>query len=313
MKSQAVEIGQIRKFAPGTCSAENDSQPRSLRPCPGCGSREFTTALDSIKRCRRCKLCFVNPLGHFRGEHETEDYFLNDYLPLHLANRDNSLAERRAYLVDFQKHFSLPHRPRLLDVGCALGFMLQEAISAGWEAWGVETSKFAAEYASAHTGCTVNAGTLENAAFPSESFEVVTLMDVIEHVAEPRPLLSEIYRILRPGGGLFIVTPNFGSLFVRLYGLRAYGIWPDQHVVYFQPSTISRVLNAVGFRKVVAGTKDFYAENVKTLVRGEEKVASANIKSAFSSHRLLGRIRQLANALLMRIPVGDKLIVFAQK
>jgi 2-polyprenyl-3-methyl-5-hydroxy-6-metoxy-1,4-benzoquinol methylase len=52
-------------------------------------------------------------------------------------------------------------------------------------------------------------------------------LDVIEHVAEPRGLISEIPRVLRHGGGLFIVIPNFGSLFVRLCGLRVYGVWPD--------------------------------------------------------------------------------------
>jgi 2-polyprenyl-3-methyl-5-hydroxy-6-metoxy-1,4-benzoquinol methylase len=284
-----------------------------LRPCPLCGSQEFSSVFDPIKRCKACRLCFVNPLGPYRGENETEDYFLNDYLPLHLANRENSLVERRSYLSAIRRRFDVSARPRLLDVGCALGFMLHEAKAAGWDATGVETSEFAAKYATEHTGCTVHTGTVEDAALHSDSFDAVTLMDVIEHVAEPRTLLCEIYRILRPGGMLFIVTPNFGSLFVWLYGLRAYGVWPDQHVIYFQPSTMDRMLRDVGFKRVITGSKDFYAENLRQLLRRGTRSGSGNIKAAFSPQRSLGKMRNLVNHLLMFVPVGDKLIAFAQK
>src|SRR6266404_3696291 len=167
----------------------------TLRSCPLCGSRDFRPVFEPIKECRGCGLGLVNPLGDFRGENETEEYFLNEYLPLHLANRENSLAERRAHIAAIKRYFRLPEHPRHLDVGCALGSMLQEAKAAGWNPVGVETSEFAARYAGENTGCPVHAGTLERAAFPSESFDVVTLMDVIEHVPEPLQLTREIYRI----------------------------------------------------------------------------------------------------------------------
>jgi 2-polyprenyl-3-methyl-5-hydroxy-6-metoxy-1,4-benzoquinol methylase len=195
----------------------------SLRPCPLCGSQLFRQVFEPIKKCRGCGLCLVNPLGEFRGENETEEYFLNDYLPLQLTNRENSLAERRAHIAAINRYFRLPGHPRHLDVGCALGSMLQEAKAAGWDPMGIETSEFAAKYAAEHTGCPVYAGTLQKAAFPSGSFDVVTLMDVIEHVPEPFELIGEIYRVLRPGGVVFIVTPNFASFFVWLYGPKS--IW----------------------------------------------------------------------------------------
>ncbi len=268
---------------------------------------------EPIKKCRACGLSLVNPLGNFRGENETQEYFLNDYLPLHLANRENSLAERRAHLAAIQRHFHLPAKPRLLDVGCALGFMLQEAKAAGWEPVGVETSEFAAAYAAEQVGCPVHAGTLHKAAFSSASFDVVTLMDVIEHVPDSSELLSEIYRILRPGGVLFLVTPNFASLFVWLYGLKAYGVWPDQHVVYFQPSTIAKLLRKVGFARVITGSKDFYPDNLRRLLGRNGTHPDAGIKAAFGAQTSLGRIRQLANRILMHVPVGDKLLAFGQK
>jgi 2-polyprenyl-3-methyl-5-hydroxy-6-metoxy-1,4-benzoquinol methylase len=284
-----------------------------LRPCPLCGSRLFRSVFEPIKKCRGCGLCQVNPLGKFRGENETEAYFLKEYLPLYLANRENSLAERRAHISAIRGYCRLPGRPRLLDVGCAIGSMLQEAKAAGWDPVGVETSEFAANYAAEHSGCPVYAGTLQKAAFPSESFDVVTLMDVIEHVPYPVDLIDEIYRVLRPGGVVFLVTPNFSSFFVRLYGPTAYGVWPDQHIVYFQPSTVERLLRNVGFMKITTGSKDFYGDNLRRLLHREGSTANVEIKAAFGAKNRLAQVRQIANRVLMHVPLGDKLIAFAQR
>jgi 2-polyprenyl-3-methyl-5-hydroxy-6-metoxy-1,4-benzoquinol methylase len=258
-------------------------------------------------------LRFVSPLGHFRGEHESESYFLNEYLPLHRSNWNNSLAERRAHLNIIRKFASFPARPRLLDVGCALGLMLHEASAASWEAIGVETSEFAAHYAAVHTGCQVYTGTLQDAHFESESFDVVTLMDVIEHVPWPRALIAEVHRVLRPGGVVFLVTPNFASLFVRLYGAKAYGIGPEEHVTYFQPSTIRQLLQANGFTRIVTGSKDFYAENLRRLMPRANTGKGEAIKNSVGSRSSLRLLRNIANAILMHIPIGDKLIAIGAK
>ncbi len=268
---------------------------------------------EPIKRCKSCGLCLVNPLGDFRGENEAEDYFLHDYLPLYLANRENSIAERRAHIAAIRRYSPLPARPRHLDVGCALGSMLQSAKTEGWDPVGVETSEFAAKYAVEHTGCPVYAGSLERAAFPSGSFDVVTLMDVIEHVPDPSELIREIYRVLRPGGVIFIVTPNFASFFVRLYGPKAYGVWPDQHVVYFQPSTMTKLLRKAGFARIIVGSKDFYGDNLRRLLGRKGARADVEIKAAFGERTSLGKVRRLANRILMHVPVGDKLLAFGQK
>lgn len=254
----------------------------------------------------------VNPLGDFPGENETEDYFIHEYLPQLLVNREASQAERRSHIAAISRRFALPAAPRHLDIGCALGFMLEESRRAGWDPVGVETSAFAARYAAEHTGCPVHAGTLEQAALPSTSFDVVTLTDVIEHVPQPSTLVAEICRILRPGGVLLIVTPNFGSLFVRLHGLNAYGMWPDQHVVYFSRRSMTRLLRQAGLRRVIAGSKDFYADNLRRLWP-RHPAPAAEIKQAFERRSGLARVRRVLNRFLMRVPIGDKLLALAQK
>ncbi len=255
----------------------------------------------------------VNPLLPFRGENETKEYFLNEYLPLYLANRENALSERRAHLEFIQRHFRLPYNPCLLDVGCALGAMLSVARDLGWQAAGVETSAFAARYAAEQTGCPVFIGTLQQAAFSGGSFDVITLMDVIEHIPAPAGMIAEIHRILRPGGVVYLVTPNFSSLSVRLYGLDAYGIWPDQHVVYFTPPSVRMLLRQNGFRRIVVKTKDVYAGNLQRLLRRPQPSVGSEIKAAFGDRSALRSARSVANFFFAHVLVGDKLIAGAQK
>ena len=286
----------------------------TLRPCPLCDSEVSTPEFEGIRKCEECGFRFVNPLGYFHGEHESDNYFVSDYLTLHKANWENSLEERRAHLRMISSYADLPANPALLDLGCALGFMLKEAKAAGWKATGVETSEFAARYAADFSGCLVHQGTVQDGGFRSESFDVITMMDVIEHVVDLRSLMSDIHRLLRPGGVLFLITPNFNSLFVKLYGSQAYGIGPDEHANYFQPSTMRRLLRDSGFRNIDIRTKDLYAANLARLsgrtAAGEQ---CGSIKSAFSKQSRFGFLRRLGNYVFAHIHIGDKLIALARK
>lgn len=279
--------------------------------CAVCGCSQFREKYGPIRQCRACGLGMVVPLLPFRGEHETEDYFLQEYLPAMLVNRGASTAERLAHLQWIAKYFDVPASPKLLDVGCALGFMLEAATKLGWKAEGVETSEFAARYAQRQTGCKVYAGTLERAALLSSSFDIVTLTDVIEHVPAPARLIQEIFRVLRPGGVFYIVTPNFSSLFVKFLGLRAYGIWPDQHVVYFSPRSLHLLLQQNGFSRIRVTTKDIYGPNLQHLRR--KPVSAGAMKSAFAKSGPLRFVRSASNLFFSCILWGDKLIAGAQK
>ena len=78
----------------------------------------------------------------------------------------------------------------------------------GWDAEGVEPSPVLGELAREKFGLKVKTGALESAAFPDESFDVITLLDVIEHLHDVRTMLKEIRRIIKPDGVFFIKTPK---------------------------------------------------------------------------------------------------------
>lgn len=136
----------------------------------------------------------------------------------------------------------------LLDVGCATGYFLNAA-RLRYSVRGVELSRDAVRFARESLGLDVLQGTLADARFPDASFDVVTLNDVIEHVADPRALLEEIHRVLKPNGLLYIVTPDIGSLTAQLLRTRWWGLRPA-HIFYFSRPTLQALLRKTGFEPV---------------------------------------------------------------
>lgn len=136
---------------------------------------------------------------------------------------------------------------RVLDVGCASGYFLEEARELGWEAWGVELSLFAAGIARRTFGDTVFQGTLEQAAFPEKRFDLVTMFDLLEHVPEPRVMLEETTRILADHGMILIVTPDVASLSARLMG-RRWSHFKREHLWYFTRKSLEALLADCGLR-----------------------------------------------------------------
>ena len=146
----------------------------------------------------------------------------------------------------------LPKVPgKLLDVGAATGFFVEQARVAGWDAIGVEPSAWAAEYARNELRVDVHTGILEVMQFPDEAFDVVTMWEVIEHLPDPRTTLGEVRRIIRPGGRLVLSTPDAGSLAARLSGRRWLG-WRKvpEHVFFFDRANLDRLLRQSGFQPV---------------------------------------------------------------
>ncbi len=135
---------------------------------------------------------------------------------------------------------------RLLDVGCATGFFLEVAASAGWDVAGVELSAYSAGLAGRKFGHRIFKGTLEQARFPDGAFELVTLTDLLEHIPKPRLFMKEVRRVLRDAGVLMIVTPNAASLSLALMGSK-WSHFKLEHLCYFAPKTICRLLRDSGF------------------------------------------------------------------
>jgi 2-polyprenyl-3-methyl-5-hydroxy-6-metoxy-1,4-benzoquinol methylase len=142
----------------------------------------------------------------------------------------------------------LPFRPggRLLEVGCGHGLMLKVLHDLGWETEGVDSDPGAVATAR-RKGLNAHLGRLESVGFDDERFHAIVLRHVIEHVHDPRGLLSECRRVLHPEGTLVVLTPNAESLGHRLFRGCWFSLDPPRHLMIFNPSNLHHLVEAAGF------------------------------------------------------------------
>jgi SAM-dependent methyltransferase len=143
------------------------------------------------------------------------------------------------------------NRPgRYLDVGCGTGGVVKVALQRSWDAVGQEISDWAATEG-AKAGVTIVNATLLDAHFDADSFDAISMFDVLEHLPLPGPYMLEIHRILRPGGVLLLETPNIDGFFARyVYGDKSDLIKPRAHICLYGPRNVRRLLSAIPFSGV---------------------------------------------------------------
>lgn len=136
---------------------------------------------------------------------------------------------------------------RLLDVGCGNGGFLALAKQAGWQVKGVDFDAGAVQAARSR-GLDVYHGGIDVLAECEASFDVITLCHVIEHVHDPVATLRRLHALLKPGGMLWLDTPNFSSLGARRFGVSWRGLEPPRHLVLFNPLSLKKALHEAGFQ-----------------------------------------------------------------
>lgn len=182
----------------------------------------------------------------------------------------NRLEERLQHLDDIKQELdflSSLSPGRICDIGCGLGFLLS-ALDDRWERHGVEVSAFAAGHASRWG--TIHLGTVESASYHAESFDVVVLHHVIEHIEDPVSAIREVQRILRLGGHLILGTPDFDSGCARRFGENYRLLHDPTHISLFTNDSMHRFLRDHGFvidrvEYPFFDTRHFTAENLMRL------------------------------------------------
>jgi SAM-dependent methyltransferase len=139
-----------------------------------------------------------------------------------------------------------PHRPRLLDVGCGNGGFLLTARTAGWEVYGCDPDPAAREV-SGTSGIEVRSGGIEAWADCEGWFDAITMSHVIEHVHDPVEVLRATFRLLRPGGRLYVEAPNIGSAGHAMFSHAWLHLDPPRHLVLFDHAILGRLLHEAGF------------------------------------------------------------------
>lgn len=158
------------------------------------------------------------------------------------------LAPSRGTLVDREiRHLPATPGGRLLDVGCGSGAFLAQMAELGWRTQGVDPDP-AAVAGAREAGLDVTQGTLADLDTQEDAgeFDAITLSHVIEHLHDPGADLRRIKRLLRPGGLLWIATPNLEALGLRRFGRDWLGLDPPRHLVLFTRASLERLLRDAG-------------------------------------------------------------------
>jgi SAM-dependent methyltransferase len=256
--------GPAESLAPTLWKVHHESSETEEVPCPGCGA-DVPSAIAhewglSVVSCGVCGLIYVSP----RLREPEKNYWVGSEV-----KREKYGAILRGETPhprdrNYREHLDVLQRVkpagRLLDVGAHCGFFLRLARGMGWQLVGVEPSKTSATLARESFQLDVRCGYLQDVGLEPGSFDVATLVDVLEHIGSPRPLLQQVYGCLAPGGVLFIKVPNarYNLLKLRLLrqalGRTEFDIFDSrEHVVHYTPETLGQVLREAGFVRT-----DFY-------------------------------------------------------
>ncbi|GBF42874.1 methylase/methyltransferase [Leptospira ellinghausenii] len=228
-----------------------------MKSCILCQSTESKTVFNEngtpILECQNC--------GHVYSSYEQEEHYEGYWdgaeQTYDLEWWDNA---HRAVYADFIKTYLGESKGNLLDVGCGLGFFVKAVLTKkpGWTAVGYEISKQAVKFANEQNGMkTVYAGLVQDSKLPKESFDIITLWDVIEHIPKPHSLLTYLHGLLKPGGVLFLQTPNFpiqlakANLKVKLKGMKegVHYLEAKDHVNNYKMATLAELGKQCGFTK----------------------------------------------------------------
>jgi SAM-dependent methyltransferase len=201
--------------------------------------------------CLECSLVSLHP----RPDNSVLLEKYNDYLPVQpekITQWESMMKPVYARAIEMIKS-RIGTRPEvLLDIGCGHGFFLQQMKSLGWKVEGIEVSEVGRNYTEQRCGIHVYGQPLDELNLPPNSYHVVTLFYVIEHIANPVKLLKEVYRILRPDGLLLLRWPHSTPAVMLIKPLaHIFDLYHTPYHLYdFSPKTMAHMLSVCGFRDV---------------------------------------------------------------
>ena len=234
-----------------------------LGNCLLCGKKTvlFSSENDTLLKCMGCGVVFdeSSMLG--------ESYYENERVP-HVDEKKIKSRRRNAKQRVKLIRKMLKKESSLIDIGCGEGLFLQESKKHVNNVYGIEPTKAYAAYAKETMNLDVHQGTLESFECPDNSFDMVTMFHVLEHLSSPSQALGKIYSWLKKNGHIVIEVPNIESPTAQHKGLNWELIYPE-HRFYFSPSSLQYLLKKNNFEIISVRFRDFdqYRTGIGTNLR----------------------------------------------
>jgi 2-polyprenyl-3-methyl-5-hydroxy-6-metoxy-1,4-benzoquinol methylase len=243
-------------MAKSAAAADQEAQPRAtaarltMLACPACGTRTshrflYVKNRCEILQCATCGLGRAQAPAFDPAAYYTQGYFAGDHADGYADYLCTEPVLRREFARTVE--FIRSYRPsgKLLEVGCAYGFFLQEA-KRYFTVAGIELADDAADHCR-RQGLAVETGTAEALGRTGGGpFDVIVLLDVIEHLPDPHAAMAALVRALTPGGVIVLTTGDFASLAARALRSAWRLMTPPQHLWFFAPRSMERLAAGAG-------------------------------------------------------------------
>jgi 2-polyprenyl-3-methyl-5-hydroxy-6-metoxy-1,4-benzoquinol methylase len=280
----------------------------------------------TLQRCGSCGFVYLSSweqsLANANGLY---DYYAR-ITDADLARRHSpeNRARQQALLRELARY---TRGRRLLDVGCGDGQLLRTATEEGWETWGIDLSPGAIRLCQ-KLGLRASQTDFFDTSLDEESFDVIVMSELIEHVPSPQRFLERAKELLTERGVLYLTTPNFGSLARRL--LREdWSVIHPEHIGYFERSTLrTMAVEGAGFREIRIDANNIAPSTLVAWWRGRGATPAGSVseahrvmrqgldqrlRRAFRQSRFLTVSKDLLNLLVSRAGLGDTLTAWFQK
>ncbi len=279
--------------------------------CPNCGSGTTLWGKKNnynLFSCISCKLVFVSPLPDPKSVY-SEDYFAGAKKGFGYVDYDKDkepMVPTFNKYLDLFKKYGKPNG-KLFDVGAATGFFLDIARKKGFEVSGVEMSEHATKLAQSK-GINVSSGDIISLNLAPDYYDIITMLDVLEHMTDPFKELLEAKKVLKKGGLLVVNSPNGQSILSRLLKSKWHLVVPPEHLFYFSPKNLTGFMENNGFKVLYSGTigKRFTFQYIFKMLYKWQKLSIWNYLSNFFSKGFLSK-------LFIPINLYDNFFIILQK
>jgi len=230
--------------------------------CPLCASSDISLYTNQLRfdqqadvlRCSHCSLIYLDQ-NSFQFP---SDFYETQYHQTYLTHVDPEILDPEKYYQKMKKASAiwvnkikemLSGTETVLDIGCSTGHLLTGIQESAAKVFGHELSLKEVEFCQKKLGLDVDNKPLEKR-FSPETFDLITLIFVLEHIGDPFSFLKELRKYLKPDGKLVIVVPNVLDPLVSLYDIENFRkfYFCIEHLFYYSPKTLERTLAQAGYR-----------------------------------------------------------------
>lgn len=283
-----------------------------LGKCKICSTKTiplYTFSWGTIEQCRHCGSEFLTPNEETNYDQTYYKSWFDD------PNQKISEIKKANFKCILSKHFTKLKDKEVLDIGCATGFLLQEAKSMGAKVSGVDINEWAIKQAKnkipdSKLFCGSLNQAIEDHFFFNDSFDIVIGTDVIEHVDDIRSFLTGVNKILKYDGSALFTTPDLTSL-SRLLLKRHWFQYKSEHLCFITKIALRILSNEIGFKidKIIPLKKNLSLGYIFNVLSDRSKGTSSVIGR-------LGSFVVKSGAISKRqfnFPTGEMLIIISKQ